>query len=83
MFAALLAFFLGTTVQGDGPFRPNDVVHKNFFTTTIERGPVETHSCNSYKAVEHAKHKTPLLPFINELAPESDPNQMYIHVECK
>lgn len=51
MLAALIAFFLGTTVQGDGPFRPNDVVHKNFFTTTIERGPVVTHDCTNYKAV--------------------------------
>lgn len=82
MFAALFAFFLTTVTMGDGPGRPNDVVKSNFFLTTIERGPVETHSCNTYKAVSHAPLREK--QYSSELsAPGRDKNQMYIHVECK
>jgi len=34
---------------GDGPDRPNDIIRSNFFRTVIERGPVKTHDCTTYK----------------------------------
>lgn len=41
---------INTTVTvGDGPDRPNDIITSDFWGTTIERGPVKTHDCTTYK----------------------------------